>query len=277
MTDNQQEVIDNPNEENQETVETTDNNSLLNNPKSLVDEPVLDKPEGLSDDFWDSEKKEIKNQDLIKAYNEEKEKALGLRRKISEKGSIKPPKSIDEYIVDEKVEEFTPSDAPAMKIMKEKALEAGLSKDQFNDFVSSIIPDMYEQGIIANKQEDLNEEQQKEVFLEYKQKELEKLGKEGPQVLQKVENWGKGMVNNGVLSKDELPVFESFVGNAESLVVLNKIMGAFTNEPTIPVATAVKDGLPSRAEIDQIIGSEAYNNGDPKLQETVRKYFEATT
>lgn len=231
------------------------------------------KPEGLDDSLWDAENKKVKESDLLEAYKKEQEKALGLRRKLSEKGNVKPPKSADEYLADESIAEILPNDSEGMKTLREKALEAGLSKDQFNDFVTKLIPALHEKGLIAKPDTTTDEEKQIR-FEEYKKAELDKIGKDAPVVLQKLKNWGDGMVNKGILSRDELPVFEALASNAESVVVLNKIM-SLTGEPSIPVKTAVVGGLPSRAEVDQLIASKEYEAGNADVHRKVKEYFEA--
>jgi hypothetical protein len=238
-------------------------------------EEVL-KPEGLDDSLWDDENKSIKQDDIIEALNKEKEKALGLRRKLSEKGNVKPPKDVAEYELDESLNEILPSDSETTSLIKEKALDAGLTTDQFNNFMTQLMPALNEQGMIQPQEAELSEEEQTAQYEEFKNAELEKLGADGPQVLQTLANWGDSLVNRGVLSQDELPVFQDLAVNAESMVVLSKLRD-LTGEIGIPVKTAVTDGLPSRAEIDNIIASPEYDNGDAKAHAKVKAYFEATT
>jgi hypothetical protein len=250
------------------------NESQEEKKETTEDSSTVEKPDGLDDAFWDEENKSIKQDDLIEAYKKEQEKALGLRRKLSEKGTDKAPKSAEEYMLDESLNELLPSDSPTTSLLKEKALEAGLSKDKFNAFLSSVMPALKENGMIADAP--LSEEEQKQQFEEFKQAELDKLGKDGPKILQGLANWGAGMVNSGALSKDELPVFESMITDADSMTVLTKIMG-MTGQKPIPVKTSVQDGLPSREEIDAIIASKAYDEGNPEAHRKVKEYFEATT
>jgi hypothetical protein len=260
-------------EQEERTIDQIEEDNL---DESNQEKSPASKPEGLDDSLWDAENNKIKESDLLEAYKKEQEKALGLRRKLSEKGNIKPPKDVSEYTIDESLKDTLPDESPALAIMKDQALKSGLSKEQFNDFVKGLIPELSEKGLLKFDKE-LSDDEKAAEFEQFKTTELAKLGKEGPQVLQKIANWGNGMVNKGVLSKDELPVFESMVTSAESMVILNKIMGAYTNEPTIPVKTAVANGLPSRSEIDQIIASPEYEKGDAKLHKQVRDYFEATS
>ena len=73
-----------------------------------------------------------------------------------------------------------------------------------------------------------------------------------------------------------MPVYENMATDAASMAVLMKIR-SLTGESGIPVKTTVTDGLPSRAEIDNMIASEAYQNGDAKVHKQVKEYFETTT
>lgn len=231
-------------------------------------------PEGLEPELWDEENKSVKQDDLLKAYNSEKEKALGLRRKLSEKGNIKPPKAVEEYTIDESVNELLPSDSPVANILKDKAFKAGMSKDQFDVFVKELMPALDKEGVIQKPEAEMSSEEKEAAFAKRQEEEFSKVGPDAPKVVQKLVNWGNGMVNKGILSKDELSHFNDMAFSGETIVILNKIMGAYTDEPAIPVKTAVKDGLPSRAEIDQIIASPEYEAGDAKLHAQVKNYFE---
>ncbi len=232
------------------------------------------KPEGLDDSFWDEENKSLKQDDLIKAYQTEQKKALDLRKALSQKGSFKPPKEANEYNYEESLEEVLPEDGEASQMLKQTALESGLTKDQFNSFVSKLIPNLQEKGLLTFNGPELSEEEQEAQDAEYREAEIAKLGKDGQRVLQGVVNWGQGMVNKGVLSKDELPVFQNMATDAQSLVVLNKI-ASLTGEPSIPVQTAVPDGILSRDEVDEIIRSDAYQNGDASAHRKVKAHFES--
>lgn len=232
------------------------------------------KPEGLDESFWDEENKSLKQDDLIKAYQTEQKKALDLRKALSQKSSFKPPKEANEYSYSEDLGELLPEDGDASQMLKQTALESGLTKDQFNSFVSKLIPNLQEKGLLTFNGPELTEEEQEAQDAEYREAEIAKLGKDGKRVLQSVVNWGQGMVNKGILSKDELPVFQNMAIDAESLVVLNKI-ASLTGEPSIPVQTAVPEGILSRDEVDEIIRSEAYQKGDASAHAKVKAHFEA--
>lgn len=232
------------------------------------------RPDYISEEFWKDGK--LQEEDLAKAHKAEQEKALGLRRKLSEKGSVKAPKSVEEYTYDEDINEILPTDSPAAAILKEKALESGLSKDQFDNFISKIMPALSENGMLSKPESDMSDEEKQEQFNTFKETELGKLGKDGPKILQKLANWGEGMVNKGVISPDEKPVFEAMITDAPSMALLTKIM-SLTGESSIPVKTAVAGGLPSRAEVDQMISSPEYENGNADVHKKVKAYFEAVS
>lgn len=232
------------------------------------------RPDYIDEAFWKDGK--LQEEDLAKAHKAEQEKALGLRRKLSEKGSVKAPKSVEDYSYSEDINEILPSDSPAAAILKEKALESGLSKDQFDSFISKIMPALSEGGMISKAEVDKTDDEKQEEFNSFKEAELSKLGKDGPKILQKLANWGEGMVNKGVISPDEKPVFESMITDAPSMALLTKIM-SLTGELSIPVTTAIADGLPSRAEIDQMIASPEYASGNADVHKKVKDYFEAVS
>jgi hypothetical protein len=238
-----------------------------------VKEPAT-KPEVLSDNYWDEEKGEIKLDNLVKDLETEKKKALDLRKIISQKGSVKPPKEAGEYTVSEDLAELLPEDSEAMTLLREQALEAGLPKEQFATFMEGLLPAMKEQGLLVENEPELSDEEKEEEFNKYRDQELEKLGSDSKKILQRVVNWGDGLLNKGILSKDELPVFQSFANDANSLLVLNKL-ASLSGEPEIPVQTAIPDGVLSRKEVDELIRSEAYKKGDVETHMKVKKHFEA--
>jgi hypothetical protein len=232
------------------------------------------RPDGLDNNYWDEESGSIKTDDLLKDFRAEQKKALDLRKIISQKGSVKAPKEISEYTYSEDLNDIIPSDSETANLLKQTALDSGLSKQQFDSFISKIIPSLQEKGILTMGDTPLNEAEQEIQAAEYREAELAKLGKGGKDVLQSIVNWGEGMVNKGILSKDELPVFQNMAIDAPSLVVLNKIM-SLTGESSIPVRTAVPNGIASRAEVDEIIKSEAYQNGDTAAHAKVQAHFAA--
>ena len=135
------------------------------------------------------------------------------------------------------------------------------------------MPALDAEGVISKPEAEKTPEEKQQEFEEYRDAELAKLGKDGPAILQRLANWGDGMVNRGVISRDEKPVFEAMITDAPSIALLTKIM-SLTGESTIPVKTAVADGLPSRAEIDQLIASPEYENGNADVHRKVKEYFE---
>lgn len=238
-----------------------------------------DIPEGIDPNFWDAEKKAVKSDELMKAYKDteekfkkEEEKAKGLRKIISEKGSFKAPKDASEYTIeDEAVKAMLPDESIGMKSLRDSAFEAGIPKEAFAKFVAKLMPTLKENGILA---EEKTPEQQAEEDKAYRDSELEKLGKDGPKIRQTVVNFGQGLVNKGVLSKDELPAYNQLVYNAQTMKVLSKIIN-LTGEHSIPTNTVVSEGLPSKQEIDEIIKSKEYQNGDTKAHKKVADYFKA--
>ncbi len=64
------------------------------------------------------------------------------------------------------------------------------------------------------------------------------------------------------------------VTDALSLCFVVEI-ASLTCEPAIPVQTAVPDGILSRDEVDEIIRSDADQNGDASAHRKVKAHFES--
>lgn len=238
--------------DNNEELQTTPEE--IKNTDSLLNMATDDKskPEFLSDDLWDSEKNEVKVQDLMKAYESEQKKAKGLREKLS-KGVDKAPEKIEDYAFNEGIEL---SDDDALFI-KEAAKEAGFTNDQLNGFLSKVS----ERYGVDEKPVD-----QAEVMRE----EMKKLGDSAPQILRAVADFKNGLLSQGVINEEQAKTIEKMAINAESVEMLN-IFRTLIGGESVPVKSMYSDGLPSDAEIFAMMGTEEYQKGNP---EALRKVDE---
>lgn len=219
-------------------------------------------PEGLPENFWDTEKNEILTDDLIKAYNQEAKKALDLRRKISEKGLNKAPKDINDYTVSEDIAELLGgNESESMALLRESAKEAGLSKNQFNFFANHLISKLEENGGFLNESQPVDLDA-----------ELKKLGDNGQQQLEHAKIFGDNLVNRGILAQEELPFYQNMITNGESLAIMNKIIN-MTGEKPIPTRTAINN-VDSKDDILALMQSSEYRNNDPVTVAKVRKFYE---
>lgn len=236
------------------------------------EEKAKQKPEDLDDKYWDEEKKEYKSEELLNDLKKAQKNALDLRKKLSQKGAkIKDAK---QYKLEEadSILEVIPTESETMKLLKDSAFESGMDNNQFNTFLKKIIPELKEKGILQTKEAELTQEEKDAQFKEYMEGEVKKLGDKGANIVKTLGNWGHSLVNKGVLSPEDLNVFNEMAYDAPSIRVLMKLR-ALTGEPTIPIKTAVPSGMPSEEEIKSIMLSEKYKSGDPATVKKVNDWY----
>ena len=253
-------------EENNSLLQETDSETTTETTTETTE--TVAKPENIPDEFWDTESNSIKSDTLLEAYNQESKKALGLRQKLSEKGSVKPPKETSEYAYDESINDIVGSDSDSLKLLKESALKSGLSKDQFKNLTDNLIPAMSEAGLI-NKT--LTKEEEQEEFAQFQKEEIAKLGDGGDKILQNINNWGNSLLSKGTFSEDDLSHFKDMVIESKDIVVFNKLM-SLTGEKPIPLDTNNSSPPISRVEIESIMATDEYQNPtNPKYEMTHNK------
>jgi hypothetical protein len=108
------------------------------------------RPEGLADDFAGETDQETIDK-LLAGVTEATKRADGLRKKLGEG----VPKSADEYPELSFSEDFVskhgnpaPKDDPVLDIVKSKAMEAGISAEAYNGFVTGVLEAAAEKGLL---------------------------------------------------------------------------------------------------------------------------------
>ena len=242
-------------------------------------EKKLERPEGLPENLWNEEKGNFNSMELYNQWKTEKEKALGLRQRMS-KGFQKAPENPEGYELNlEELQKSTKiefkDDDIGLKVAREAAFESGLSKDQFETFINKYTKDMISSGALdkSKKQtEQLSKEQQEEQRKEFVQEETKKLGENAPQIIQSIKNWGQQQVHNDVFSEDDYKTFLNMGYDSQSIRVLNLLRKA-SGDLSIPSNVNATDGLPSREEIDRLMANPDYETNTVS-QRKVTEYFQ---
>lgn len=225
---------------------------------------LTEKPEGLDDEYWDSENNQLNVQKLYDDKQAAEERAKGLRDKLS-KGQPKPPENAEDYKLElpEELQELVPADDPLMKKAQEHAHKLGMSQENFQEFIGSMIGDMSEIAAeLAENPPMLTDEQKEEI----KQTEYAKIGANAPAVIRAVETFGKELQAKGVFSESDLEAFKSMAVTGEQVRALNKMRG-YMGGSEIPMDMTT-DGLPSDEEIYSKMEA-ANTSGDAKALKEV--------
>lgn len=235
--------------------------------------PKVQRPEDLPEQFWDEENGVFKANDLFDEYKKEKDKALGLRQKLS-KGQPVAPDSADGYQLDaDKMAEAgmdISNDDPAIKIFREASANAGITQDQFQLLVTEYTKGVQNSEEIQklNQPQGPSEEDQKA----YLDGEMKKLGDNAQGQIQGIKNWNQQLFYDGVLSKDDFETAQNMGSSAREIRVINAYRQAAGNM-TIPETSSPMSGAPSEQEIQKMISSPEYES-DPVLQKKVTDYYQ---
>lgn len=241
-------------EENEEVVheETVIDTAKLEEQIKNGEKVSLTKPEFIPEDFWNDEEKQVKLEDLYKAYDNEKRRADGLRQKLS-KGIDKTPTKPDEYQleVSEDIKEFVPDDDILVNTLKELGPDLGIGNSQLNGIINGVTKKLIEKGVIQKpqSQEDLLVQEQ-----ERKKREIDSLGTDGLKKLQAIGLLKSKLVNSGFFDAEEAQKFDEMVTDGLSARVMLKMRAAM-GEHTIPLVSDGGQGLPSKDEWDAMVGA----------------------
>lgn len=236
--------------------------------------PKIERPEDLPVEFWDEENGSFKSNELFNEYKKEKDKALGLRQKLS-KGVAPAPESPESYQIDSaKMSEFIGAeiqeDDPGLNIFRKVAFENGLDQEKFENIFKGYMKES------LNSKEMQAQMQPKEISEEEQQAyidgEMKKLGDNAQGQIQGIKNWNKQLHFDGLLSEEDLETAQNMGMNAREIRVINIYRQAAGNM-TIPETSSPIDGAPSEQEIQKIISSPEYES-DPVLQKKVTDYYQ---
>lgn len=198
------------------------------------------KPEGIPDDFWDSESSSIKVEELVAGYKNESARARGLREKLS-KGEFTGEVPKDESGYELELPDFVASDDPIMSAAKQAALKAGLPKEKFAEFMSPVLEAI---GKLSEEQAAIdNAPLSEEELAEYRAVEYAKLGKGGQAMAAAYKGFIDDIAGKGLLSDELKQEAYNLAYNADSLRVLNvlrSIAGGASREVNVDVPIDTK-------------------------------------
>lgn len=203
-----------------------------------------DRPEWLPENFWKDGQADYES--LSKSWRD-------LRAKIS-KGEHNAPAD-GNYKLDAFGEGYD-GENPMAKTLTGWAKENGLSQAQFDDLASKL----------KSQATELMQAETIDPAVEIKQ-----LGPNGQAIINGMVDWARGMVSKGIWSKEDFEEFKIMGGTARGLTALMKVREAY--EGRIPIQSTPLEGLPSREELDQMVGDPRYKT-DPAYRKKVERMFE---
>lgn len=185
-------------------------------------------------------------EDLANAYSE-------LQKKFSQ-GKHKAPEEYDTSIF---ANANIPEDDELFNTYRDWAKENGISQDAFEQLAGKFIE-------MAG-----SEAEQAEISY---QEEYKKLGNNADAVIKSMTDWASSLVRKGVWGQDDFEEFKIMGGTAQGLRALQKIR-SYYGDQAIPVSVAQPEGLPSKDELQAMVGKPEYNT-DPSYRAKVEKLFD---
>lgn len=213
-------------------------------------EPVADRPDNIPEKFWDKEKGEARIDDAFKSISE-------LEKKLSQ-GKHKAPEEYDYEILDKN---GWTKDDPVVGKFTEWSKQNNISQDNFNELVSQVV-EIAGQG---EEQEKINSEE-----------ELKKLGNNAKAVIKQNLDWIDGKVNQGVFTKEEGELMDTWGNTAQGIKLISKLKNLSGDLSPIPLVDSVdvkesEDDFTAR--MDSMMSNERYGD-DPDYTRKVEKEFE---
>lgn len=224
---------------------------------------------GVPEEFWDKEKNSPAIEKLLDAWKNEKNRAEGLRKKLS-KGEFETvaPEDVKEYAVDlgEEGKDLALEGDPVWEAARVAAKEAGLSKDAFAKFMTPVLKEMQK---IAQENQSTEES-----IAEYKAQELEKLGPSGLRIAQNVKAFVGELNAKGILTSEDVVAVQNMITNADALRAFNRIRSAMTNTQDVPLPNeTMANASFSKAELEAELVKASNAKDETKYNAIRQKLF----
>ena len=242
LLDNVQ-VSDDTKPENTQAVEIDHKASAPGAP--APDEP-LERPDFWPENFWKKDSNEPDLEGIAKSWSD-------LRKQISQ-GKHKAPAD-GKYDLKSFGDEADTN--PIVGTLTTWAKDNGLSQAAFDDLANNLQSQAKEmmQGEMIDPAE-----------------EMKKLGPNGGAIVNGMVDWARGMVNKGVLSKDDFDEFKIMGGTARGISVLMKIRDQ--NEHRVPTHTVQLEGRMTQDDLISKMKDPRWKT-DPSYRVPIEKRWTA--
>lgn len=170
------------------------------------------RPDFIEEPYWDPEKGEVRLESMAKALKD--------ARALISKGAHKAPPKPEDYKINmpEGVKVEIPADDPLLVAFRAAAHAEGVSQATFDKLVAPALKILAEKQANVKTPEQLKAEREEAV-----KAELAKLGKNGEAIVKSVATWGRGLMEKGIISKEEWQEFRFAAGTAAGVRLLSKL------------------------------------------------------
>ncbi len=209
------------------------------------DDGPLERPDWWPENFWKKDDSEPDLEAIAKSWTD-------LRKQISQ-GKHKAPADGN---YDYSAFGNTPEDDPVRGHVATWAKEHGVSQAALDDLVKPIV----EMNANLAQTSTFNVEQ-----------ERKSLGPNADARIKSIVQWGTGLVQKGVWSKDDFEEFKFMGGTAKGISALEKLRGAY--EGRVPTDSSPEGNAPTKTELYQLVADPRYQT-DKAFREKVEKQFQ---
>lgn len=237
-------LLDNVNVE--PAVDTDPNQTAINHldtPEN--DDGPLERPDWWPENFWKKDESEPDLEAIAKSWTD-------LRKQISQ-GKHKAPADGN---YDLSAFGSTPDNDPVKAHVINWAKQHSVSQAALDELVSKVV------------EMNVNTAQTASVSIEQERKSL---GPNADARIKSIVQWGTGLVQKGVWSKDDFEEFKYMGGTAKGISALEKLRGAY--EGRVPTDSSPEGNAPTKTELYQLVADPRYHT-DKAYREKVEKQFQ---
>jgi len=214
------------------------------------------RPEWLPEQFWDGEKREIRQEALAKSWRD-------MRTQVA-RGDHKPPADENGYalpVIEGAPDNFVPADDPVWQETRRAALAAGVTAKQLAAIAAPLLANAVRH---ANEKPAAREDSPEaaEALRQAKEAEIGKLGPNGRALMRDVDGWLKGLAGNGILTGEELASVRG-VSDAAGVRALAKLR-ELAGEKAIPVDALAGADATTQADAQRMM-QEGFARNDSSL------------
>ena len=216
-----------------------------------VEEKIPERPDYVPEKFWDKEKGKLRDEDVFKSLGE-------LEKQFSQ-GKHKAPENYDDTVL---ADAGYNKDDQIVGAYTEWAKENKISQKAFDDLAGSII------GMAGEREQEekLNSE-----------KEMEKLGPNGKEIVKQNIEWLDSLERKGILSQEQAQAINDLGSTALGNQTVRTLRGMINGKDTLPIATS-SDLPESQEEFDarmqEMMNNDRYTNQEPTYMRKFEKEFE---
>ena len=208
-----------------------------------------ERPDFVPEKFWDKDKGEVRQQEAFKSLGE-------LEKKLSQ-GKHKAPEEYDYEVLDKN---GWTKDDPVVEKFTVWSKENNISQENFDQLVKQVI-EIAGQG---TAQEEINS-----------QEELKKLGNNGTAVIKQNLEWIDGKVQDGVFTKEEAEVMDTWGNTALGIKLISKIKNLTGDLAPLPLSdvSEIQESLVEfNDRMDSLMSDERYGS-DKEFTRNVEKEY----